>query len=51
MAQLMHFIPEILRPDLSKGALKQEPPAGGQANQPAPASSEPPPKEPEKGKK
>ena len=25
MAQLMHFIPQELRPDLSKGALKQEP--------------------------
>jgi hypothetical protein len=28
VAQLMHFIPENLRPDLSKGALRQEPDAG-----------------------
>lgn len=28
VAQLMHFIPENLRPDLSKGALRQEPDTG-----------------------
>lgn len=45
LAQLTHFIPENLRPDLSKGALKQEPQAGTGTEPAAPA------KEPEKGKK
>ena len=45
LAQLTHFIPENLRPDLSKGALKQEPQAGTGTEPSAPA------KEPEKGKK
>jgi hypothetical protein len=31
VSQLMHFIPENLRPDLSQGALKQEPEAGKEA--------------------
>ena len=45
LAQLTHFIPENLRPDLSKGALKQEPQAGTGTEPSASA------KEPEKGKK
>ena len=30
VTQLLHFIPENLRPDLSQGALKQEPDAAKQ---------------------
>jgi hypothetical protein len=43
VTQLLHFIPEHLRPDLSQGALKQEPDAGkpGAAGAKAPEAKEP----------
>ena len=52
MTQLLHFIPENLRPDLSQGALKQEPDAAKQGASDAtkPAAAEAAPKE-EKGKR
>ncbi len=49
VAQLLHFIPENLRPDLSQGALKQEPDAAKQGT--AGAAKAPEAKEPQaKGK-
>jgi len=55
VAQLMHFIPENLRPDLTQGALRQEPdaPAQGQTVEPAKAETpkaetKTPPEEPKK---
>jgi hypothetical protein len=50
MAQLMHFIPENLRPDLSQGALKQEPAAAAPPDEPAPSGVPAQPKEPDKKK-
>ena len=45
VSQLLHFIPENLRPDLSQGALKQEPdaakPGAAGANKPADPKAEP----------
>ena len=59
VAQLMHFIPQNLRPDLSQGALKQEadmakPEASSAAEPAKPAgqsSGDAPAKDAEKGKK
>jgi hypothetical protein len=45
VTQLLHFIPENLRPDLSQGALKQEPDAGKQGA--AGAAKAPEAKEPQ----
>ena len=45
VSQLLHFIPENLRPDLTQGALKQEPdaakPGAAGANKPADPKAEP----------
>jgi hypothetical protein len=47
MAQLVHFIPQELRPDLSKGALKQEEKTAQTESEPTPGQA----KEQDKGKK
>jgi hypothetical protein len=50
MTQLMHFIPENLRPDLTQGALKQEPDAGKHGGSGAAKTSDSKTDPPQKGK-